>query len=149
MLSTIEIQRNLVENRRANDNRILVQPNDSPAFDQQIISSLWERYTPSMGSAQDGTHCVWLQNIINLPTRGLPLHLSLKAFAMTRVGWINKDESLALQGNLCYGRALVAVQKALSSEDTMLQDVLFAAGYALSLYEVASPPRLPSPFGSN
>lgn len=55
---------------------------------------------------------------------------------MTRIGWINKDESLVLQGNLCYGRALNAVQKHLSSEALMWQDELFAASYVLSIYEV-------------
>lgn len=143
MASNIDFQRGLVESRRAYDNRILVQPNDSAAFDQQIISILWEKYTPSVSSVQGGTPCVWLQHILNLATRGMPLQLSLKAFAMTRIGWINRDDSLVLQGNLCYGRALNAVQKALSSEASMWQDELFAAGYVLSLYEVASPPRRP------
>lgn len=61
---------------------------------------------------------------------------------MTRTGWINKDESLVLQGNQCYGRALSAVQKALSSETSMWQDELFAAGYVLSVYEVLVSPSL-------
>ena len=146
MVSNIDFQRGLVESRRAYDNRILVQPNESAAFDQQIISALWEKYAPSVNTIQGGAPCVWLQHIIDLPTRGVPLHLSLKAFAMTRVGYMNKDESLVLNGNLCYGRALNAVQKALSSEALMLQDELFAAGYVLLVYEVTLPPSLPYQF---
>ena len=149
MLSNIDFQRGLVESRRAYDNRILVAPNDSAAFDQQIVSALWEKYTPSINSVQGGAPCMWLQHIINLPNREVPLHLSLKAFAMTRIGFMNKDESLALQGNLCYGRALNAVQKALLSETSMFQDELFAAGYVLSVYEVASSPRFPCQFRSS
>ncbi|KAF6218481.1 hypothetical protein HO133_005830 [Letharia lupina] len=136
MVSNIDFQRGLVESRRAYDNRVLVQPNGCTAVDQQIISALWEKYTPSISSAQGGTPCVWLHHIISLPTRAVPLDLSLKAFAMTRIGWINKDESLVLQGNLCYGRALNAVQKHLSSEALMWQDELFAASYVLSIYEL-------------
>ena len=68
--------------------------------------------------------------------------MSIKAFAMTRIGWIFKDEALVLQGNLCYGRALNAVQNALSSETSMLQDEVFAAGYVLSVYEVTFLSRL-------
>ena len=136
MLSNIDFQRGLVESRRAYDNRILVHPNDTAAFDQQVISALWEKYTPSISSIQGGTPCVWLQHIIDLPTRDMSLQLSLKAFAMTRIGWINKDEALVLNGNLCYGRALNAVQKSLSSKASMWQDELFAAGYVLSVYEV-------------
>lgn len=143
MASNIEFQRGFVESRRPCDDRILVQPNETAAFDQQIISALWEKYTPSLISAQSGTHCVWLQYIINLPSRGNPLHLSLKAFAMTRVGYINKDESMVRHGNLYYGRALNAVQRSLPSEALMLQDELFAAGYVLMVYEVALPLRLP------
>ena len=141
-VSNIDFQRGLVESRRAYANRILIQPNETAAFEQQIISALWEKYTPSISSVQAGTPCIWLQHIINLPTRGMPLQLSLKAFAMTRIGWINKDESLVLQGNQCYGRALNAVQKALSSETSMWQDELFAAGYVLSVYEVIIIPSL-------
>ena len=136
IVSNIDFQRGLVESRRANDNRILIQPKGSAAFDQQIISALWESYTPSNSSAQARTPCVWLQHIIDLPTRGIPLQLSLKAFALTRLGFLNKNESLALQGNLCYGHALNTVQISLSSEASMWQDELFAAGYVLSVYEV-------------
>lgn len=143
MASNIEFQRGFVESRRPYDDRILVQPNETAAFDQQIISALWEKYTPSLNSAQSGTHCVWLQYIINLPSRGVPLHLSLKAFAMTRVGYVNKDESMVRHGNLYYGRALNAVQTSLPSEASMLQDELFAAGYVLMVYEVTFPPKLP------
>lgn len=140
MISTIDFQRGLVESRRAYDNRILLQPSDTAVFDQQLISVLWNKYTPSISSAQAGTPCVWLQHIIDLPTRGIPLDLSVKAFAMTRIGWINKDESLVLQGNQYYGRALNAVQKALSSDASIWQDELFAAGYVLSVYEVSVSP---------
>lgn len=140
MISTIDFQRGLVESRRAYDNRILLQPNDTAAVDQQMIAKLWEKYTPPINSAQAATPCVWLQHIIDLSTRGVPLDLSLKAFAMTRIGWMNKDESLVLQGNQYYGRALNAVQKALSSEASMWQDELFAAGYVLSVYEASVHP---------
>lgn len=143
MASNVEFQRSFVERRRPYDDRILVQPSESAAFDQQIISALWEKYTPSLNSAQRGAHCVWLRYIINLSSREIPLHLSLKAFAMTRVGYINKDESMARHGNFYYGHALNAVQRSLPSENSMLQDELFAAGYVLMVYEVAFPPRLP------
>ena len=144
MVSNIDFQRGLVESRRAYDNRILLQPNDSAALDQQIISAFWEKYAPSNSSVQGGTPCVWLQHIINHPNRGIPLHLSLKAFAMTRIGWMNKDEALALQGNMYYGLALNAVQRSLSSEASMWQDEVFAAGYVLSVYEVSIDQGSPS-----
>ena len=136
MQSNIDFQRGLVESRWAHDNRMLVRPSESAVFDQQIISALWEKYTPSITSVQGGGPCAWLQHVINFSMHGQSLHLSLKAFAMTRIGWTNKDESLVLQGNLCYGNALNAIQRDLSSETSMLRDELFAAGYILSLYEV-------------
>ena len=143
MASNIEFQRGLVESLRSYDNRILVQPNESAAFDQRIISALWEKYTTSINSVQGGSPCVWLQHILNYPSWEIPLHLSLRAFAMTRLGYINKDESMVLHGNMYYGRALNAVQRSLLSEAAMPQDELFAAGYVLSVYEVTFPPRLP------
>ena len=138
MASNIDFQRGLVEGRRAYSNPMFIQPSDNAAFDQQIISVFWEKYIPSNSTAQLGTPCVWLQQIIDLPTRGTPLHLSLKAFAMTRIGFINKDDSLVLQGNLIYGRALIAIKNSLSSEASMWHDELFAAGYLLSVYEVGT-----------
>ena len=146
MVSNIDFQRGLIESRRAYNNPMFIQPSDNAAFDQQIISVFWEKYIPSDSTAQRGTPCVWLQQVIDLPTRGTPLHLSLKAFAMTRIGFINKDDSLVLQGNLIYGRALNAIKNSLSSEASMWHDELFAAGYVLSVYEVGIRSRSISPF---
>ena len=136
MVSNIDFHRGLFESRRASSNPMFVQPSTNAAFDQQIISVFWEKYIPSVSTAQHETPCLWLQQVIDLPTRGIPLHLSLKAFAMTRIGFINKDDSLVLQGNLIYGRALNAIRNSLSSEASMWHDELFAAGYVLSVYEV-------------
>ncbi len=108
-------------------------------FDQQIISSFWERYIPSNANAQDGSPSHWLQRVIGLPKPGKAIYYSLKALAMTRLGWINGDESLALQGRVFYSRGLQALQKSLSSKDIIYEDDVFAAGYALSVYEVRSP----------
>ncbi len=58
---------------------------------------------------------------------------------MTRLGWINGDESLALQGRLFYSRGLQVLQKSLSSQNIINEDNILAAGFALSIYEVKSP----------
>lgn len=126
-------------NRRARDNRLLARPTSSTVFDQQIISSFWEKFIPSDANAQDGSPSNWLQRVIGLPKPGKAIHYSLKALAMTRLGWINGDESLALQGRLFYSRALQVLQKSLSSEHIIYDDDIFAAGFALSIYEVRNP----------
>ena len=58
---------------------------------------------------------------------------------MTRLGWINGDESLALQGRFYYSRGLQVLQKSLSSEKITYEDNTFAAGFALSIYEARNP----------
>lgn len=126
-------------NRRARDNRLLTRPSSSAVFDQQIVSSFWEKYIPSCTNAQDGSHNHWLQLLIGLPEPGNAICYSLKALAMTRLGWINGDESLALQGRLYYSRGLQVLQKSLSSEKITYEDNTFAAVYALSIYEARSP----------
>ena len=126
-------------NRRARDNRLLTPPSSSIVFDQQIISSFWEKFTPSDANAQDGTPSNWLQRVIGLPEPGKAIYYSLKALAMTRLGWINRDESLALQGRLCYSSALQVLHTRLSSEHIIHEDDIFAAGFALSIYEVRNP----------
>lgn len=127
--------------RRARDNRLLTRPSGSTLFDQQIISSFWEKFIPSDANAQHGPPSNWLQRVIGLPEPGKAIYYSLKALAMTRLGWINGDESLALQGRQCYSSALRALHNSLSSEHVIYEDDIFAAGFALSIYEVRSPVR--------
>ena len=128
-------------NRGARDNRLLTQPSSSTVSDQQIISSFWEKFIPSNANAQDGSPSNWLQRVISLPEPGKAIYYSLKALAMTRLGWINGDESLARQGRLFYSRALQVLQKSLLSEHVIYEDDIFAAGFALSIYEVRDPGR--------
>lgn len=136
MQSNVDFQRGLVEARRANDSRMLIQPNLSNLFDQQIVASFWAKYLPTDASARGRQPCVWLEQVLALPNPTEPLQLSLKALAMTRLGFVHRDEALCLQGNKYYGHALQAVQKALYNERTMQDDQVFAAGYVLSVYEV-------------
>ena len=126
-------------NRRAGDNRLLTQPSSSTVFEQQIVSSFWEKYIPSNANAQDGSPSHWLQRVIGLTKPGKAIHYSLKALAMTRLGWINGDESLALQGRVFYSHGLQVLQKSLSSESIIFDDNVLAAGFALSIYEVKTP----------
>ena len=126
-------------NHGARDNRLLTQPSISNVFDQQIISAFWERYIPSDANAQEGSPSHWLQRVIGLPKPGKAIYYSLKALAMTRLGWINRDESLALQGRMFYSRGLQVLQQSLSSENIIYEDNILAAGFALSIYEVRNP----------
>ena len=99
-------------NHRARDNQMLTRPSNSTVFDQQIISSFWEKFIPLDANVQDGSPSNWLQRVIGLPEPGKAIYYSLKALAMTRLGWINGDESLALQGRVCYSSALQVLHKA-------------------------------------
>ena len=126
-------------NHRPRDNRLLTQTSSSSIFDQQIVSAFWERYIPSNANAQDGSPSHWLQRVIGLPKPGKAIYYSLKALAMTRLGWINGDESLALRGRLFYSRGLQVLQKSLSNENIIYDDHILAAGFALSIYEVRNP----------
>ena len=136
MQANVDFQRGLVEARRANDNRMLVQPNASSMVDQQVIGAFWAKYLPKDPNARGRQPCDWLEQVLALPNPSEYLQLSLKALAMTRLGFVHRDEGLALQGNQFYGLALQAVQKALFNERTMRDDQVFAAGYVLSVYEV-------------
>ena len=130
---------NAADSPRAIDDRMLAQPSHANVFNQQVISSFWEKYVPFSARAQNGTPCAWFQQVISLPNPGEALSCSLKAFAMTRLGWIHGDKSLALQGNTFYSRALQVLRKALLSENMIYEDQIFAAGYVLSVYEVRGP----------
>lgn len=121
------------------DTRITFQPSGANAFDNQIISLFWERYIPSTDeSISDGSPCLWLQHVISAPSPPDTdaLQLSVKALAITRLGRMNQDDRLALQGQSCYVRALQLLQKALRSDSAVGRDETFAAGYVLALHEL-------------
>ena len=137
MLSSVSFLRNVSESRTATpENRMLVQPNSAAVIDQQLISSLWELYTPLTDTAQGKPTCIWLEQVLQLPNHGEALQRSLKALALSRVGFFNKDNSLALQGNSLYVQALQSVQKTLWRQNAVEVDDIFVAGYVLALYEV-------------
>ena len=118
---------------------ILFQPSGANVFDKQFISLFWERYIPSSEeSVSDGSPCGWLQHIVSstISPDTDALQLSLKALTVTRVGRMNQDDRLALQGQSCYVRALQQLQKALRSENAVKRDETLAAGYILALHEV-------------
>ena len=115
---------------------MVLQPSNGSAVEAQIISAFWETYIPSKSNAQSGPVCTWLQQSIVHQHAGETLKLSLKALAMTRLGWMNSDDAVAVRGRVYYGRALQQVQKDLWSENMMWEDVTLAAGFVLSIYEV-------------
>lgn len=59
---------------------------------------------------------------------------------MTRVGWINEDNTLVLNGRVLYSQALQAIQSNLHDERTMWQDETLATGNILAWYEVKDLP---------
>ena len=106
----------------------------------QLISAFWEYYTPSRSMAQAGSPCAWLQQSICVPNPPPALRLSLKALAMTRIGWVRKDDAFFHEGKIIYGYALRELQKALYDQRLMWQDETMATCNVLTLYEVSNLP---------
>ena len=115
-----------------------LQPKHAAAYEAQLISTFWEHWSPKQ-SAQSGCQVPWLQQALSLPDPSSALRLSLKALAMSRLGWIHRDSALTLSGRALYGQALQVIQKALYDETTMWQDETLASGNILSIYEVGTP----------
>ena len=119
-----------------------LQPKHAAAYEAQLISTFWEHWSPKQ-SAQSGCQVPWLQQTLSLPNPSPALRLSLKALAMSRLGWFHRDGALTLSGRTLYGQALQVIQKALYDETTMWQDETLASGNILSAYEVCtSSPKL-------
>ena len=117
---------------------MVLQPRTAVAYEAQLISTFWEHWIPQH-SVQTGCQCIWLQKALDLPDPSPALRLSLKALALTRLGWIHRDNTLTLNGRVLYGQALQETQKALYDERTMWQDETLATGNVLALYEVGTP----------
>ena len=114
---------------------ICVQPDDGMVREAQLISTFWDHYIPQQ-SVQNGCHSKWLQHAMDLPNPSPPLRLSLKALALSRMGWMYRDDKLVLHGRMMYSQCLQAIQKALYDEGTMWQDQTLATGNILAWYEV-------------
>lgn len=137
MLSNVSYLRETLEGHAPADNRMLLIPGLSAVLDRQLISLFWGKYVPVDYVVQGGSPCIWMEQIIALPVLGETLQLSLKALAMTRIAWINNDDSMALQGNVIYGRALQSVQRSLWRENMAMHDDVFVAGYICAVYEAS------------
>ena len=116
---------------------MISQISSSPAFDSQILAIFYQKYLPVNRHIQGGYGRSWLHQAIGLQNPGDALYLSLKALSMTRLGRLCKDEKLAFQGAIFYGRALRQLQRALQDRTIVCQDETLAAGFILALYEVS------------
>ncbi len=131
------LQRDLIRRRNVTLNSIPLLPSNANASEAQLISSFWECYIPSGSTAQAGSPCTWLQQSICLPDPPPALWLSLKALAMTKLGYIQNDDTLVRGGRVIYGNALRELQKMLYDERSMLQDETMATCNVLALYEAS------------
>ena len=86
--------------------------------------------------AQHASPCPWLKEIMFKKDPNLALRVSLKAFALTRLGWIYKDDALSTLGRAQYGLALKHVQSAIWDPSAVWSDDTLAASHTLSIYEV-------------
>ena len=142
--STAAQQRERPNPSEDNFNSIHVQPDNGMAHEAQLISTFWDHYIPRQ-SVQSGCHCKWLEQAMDLPNPSPALRLSLMALALSRIGWMYRDDSLVLQGRMMYSQSLQAIQKALYDEETMWQDETLATGNILAWYEVRLSTELLAP----
>ena len=136
-LSKYVLQRDLVQGKYFIMNSLSSRVSNANMSEAQLISAFWECYTPSTSMAQAGSPCAWLQQSICVPNPPPALRLSLKALAMTRLGWLRKDEAFVHEGKVIYVNALRELQKALYNQNSMWQDETMAACNVLALYEVS------------
>lgn len=131
------LQRDLVRRQNVTMNSMPLPPSTANVSEAQLISAFWERYIPSRSSAQAGYPCAWLHQSICLPNPPLALRLSLKALALTRLGWLHRDDAFIRGGMVVYGNALRELQKALYDKQSMWQDETLATCNVLALYELS------------
>ena len=115
------------------------QANNVELQDDQIIANFWAKFVPLNVTAQDPSPAPWLQQILSSRSGGPAMQSSLKALAMTRLGWIHEDTALSARGHKQYGFALKHLQSALYDKNLMWKDDTLAAAYCLSIYEVCPP----------
>jgi hypothetical protein len=78
----------------------------------------------------------WIKSVPDLAIKNPVLASAFDALATARLGQTNNDALLLTQSSKAYGKALVAVHKALSVSDQMCSTELLACILVLALYEV-------------
>lgn len=139
-LSKYVLQRDFVQRQNYIWNSMPLRFDNANISEAQLISAFWEYYTPSRSVAQAGSPCPWLQQSICIPNPPPALRLSLMALAMTRLGWLRKDDAFVHEGKIIYGNALRELQKALYDQHSLWQDETMATCNVLALYEVCNLP---------
>ncbi|KAG8531434.1 uncharacterized protein KY384_003063 [Bacidia gigantensis] len=104
--------------------------------DDQLLACFWINYVPIGSLAQHPSPCPWLQEIMFTTDPHPALKLSLKALALTRLGWLNQDDALSKMGQSNYGLALKHIQHALWDPLAKWSDHTLAAAHLLSIYEL-------------
>ncbi len=78
----------------------------------------------------------WVQIIVNFDDPGPALSSAMSALSMARLGRVNDDRKVSMQGQRLYAQALSELQKALWDKSLMFRDETLAACKALETYEV-------------
>ncbi|KAI9882430.1 MAG: hypothetical protein M1823_005823 [Watsoniomyces obsoletus] len=78
----------------------------------------------------------WVQIILDFADPGKALSSALSALSMARLGRVNQDRTVSMQGQRLYAQALSELQKALWDQSQMFRDETLAACKALETYEL-------------
>ena len=99
-LSEYVLQRDIVQRQNFIMKSMPFRLSNANMSEVQLISAFWECYTPSRSMARAGSPCAWLQQSICIPNPSPALRLSLRALAMTRLGWLQKDDAFVHDGRV-------------------------------------------------
>ena len=115
-------------------------PSPSYAILEQMLVKSLETYFPTDGVVISDVKSNWMWQVTDLPSRGTVLASSFAALSLARLGAVNGDRNLVMQGRKQYALALTSLQTALQEPDLAFQDRTLAAIRTLSIYEVRSAP---------
>ena len=114
---------------------------NSQVYIAKLEGDFCQAYVPSHFTPGANPPGAYVQSVITAMTpaqRGVALDYAVRALWMSRLGRLQKDETLKVQGELAYGMALRHLQTALYDPQLVVKDKTLAAASILGLYEVGS-----------
>ena len=111
-------------------------PRVTSLTDEQLVHVFLDMYLPKETEARYDSNHQWLRLASFLPNPITSLRLSLRALALSRIGWLKSDESIISEGRSTYTAALSALQETLSNTELARRDDTLAATHAIATYEL-------------
>ena len=113
---------------------VKLAPSSQAAVQDNAIAWFWDEYAPPLPVEQaKSSYASWLYYTMSKSVPSPVLRQALVALSVTRLGRVNGDDRIVMEGRVVYAHAVASLRKALN--DKWIDDDVLATVRAMVLYE--------------